>query len=121
MKLVYIAGPYTADSQAKVFANIQRAREVADMVIRFGAMPITPHFLSSGIEDAGNAQFWYDATLEVLRRCDALLALENWHESNGALNEIREAEEVIKIPTFFVKFRGIAGESLQDLEYWIKH
>lgn len=86
--LIYIAGPYTALTHCDIAANVQRAREVADAVARAGAFPVTPHLLGDGIEDAGDEAFWYEGTLEVMRRCDALVTVEGWHRSKGANTEI---------------------------------
>jgi hypothetical protein len=54
MKIVYIAGPYTAGTRCQVLANVQRAREVADRVARAGGFPVCPHLLGAGLEDAGD-------------------------------------------------------------------
>lgn len=91
MKLIYIAGPYTAPTVCERRRNVQAARDLADQVNRLhgaeGAFAITPHFVGDGIEDSGDAQFWYDGTMELMRRCDAVLLVDGWHESKGAQAE----------------------------------
>ncbi len=93
MKLIYIAGKYTAPSRCAIQANIQAAREAADAVARMGAFPVTPHLLGQGLEDAGDEQFWYDGTLELMLRCDAIFLVEGWDQSKGAREELTRAKE----------------------------
>ena len=110
MKLIYIAGAYTAPTRCGIAANVQRAREVADAVARLGAFPVTPHFFDSGIEDAGDAAFWYAGTLEVMRRCDALIVAPGSDESKGTSVEIAVMVTLGK-PVFL----GLSG-----LKEWIE-
>lgn len=94
MKLIYIAGPYSAPAAAARLRNVQEAREVADLINRvYGdlACAVVPHFLSAGIEDSLSPERWYAATLEVLRRCDAVVLTARWAESTGAREERAEA------------------------------
>jgi len=90
VKLVYIAGPYAAHNSIGVSGNIQRAREVADQVARLGFFPVTPHLLGVGLEDAGSTDFWYEGTLSLMRRCDAVV-LKNSEHSKGTANELADA------------------------------
>ncbi len=110
MKLIYIAGAYTAPTRCAIAANVQRAREVADAVARLGAFPVTPHLLGDGIEDAGDAAFWYAGTLEVMRRCDALIVVPGSDESKGTSTEIAVMVTMGK-PVFL---------GLPDLAGWIE-
>lgn len=93
MRLVYIAGPYTAATAIERTGNIHSARERAVDVVRVvpGIFPVVPHLLGAGWEDEGSAAFWYAATLEVMRRCDAVLVLPTWKASKGAVAEVEEA------------------------------
>lgn len=101
LKLVYIAGPYTAPTRCQVMANIQRAREVADRVARAGAFPVWPHPLGAGLEDAGDEAFWYAGTLELMRRCDAVVLVPGWEKSKGAQGEAGVAD-IRDMPLFCV-------------------
>lgn len=106
MKLIYIAGKYTAPSRCAIQANIQAAREAADQVARMGAFPVTPHLLGQGLEDAGDEQFWYDGTLALMLRCDAIYLVRGWDESKGAREFLARAKE--KGLPFFVSETGLA-------------
>lgn len=103
MKVIYIAGPYTAKTNWEVQQNINRAMEAGKLVAEMGAMPLIPHsntplpFL--GIQ---TPQFWYDGTMELLRRSDAILLIEGWENSRGAVTERKEAIRLGK-PGFYTK------------------
>jgi hypothetical protein len=110
--LVYVAGSYTASTRCQVMANVQRAREVAERVARARAFPITPHFLGDGIEDVGGAVFWYEGTLELMRRCDAVVVVPGSENSRGTRIEIATARGV-GLPVFFAERYSLScsGES----------
>lgn len=92
MKVIYIAGPYTAKTNWEIQQNINRAMEAGKLVAEMGAMPLIPHsntpLVFWGMKDP---QFWYDGTMELLRRSDAILLIEGWENSKGAQNEHTEA------------------------------
>ena len=88
VKLIYIAGPYRGD----VEGNICRAAEVAERVARAGFYPVTPHLLSPPhFEKLQGDEFWLSHTMELMRRCCAVLLMRNWHLSRGAIEEHKEA------------------------------
>lgn len=106
--LVYIAGPYTAPDALGVELNVRAAELVAYSVARLGAMPVCPHtnlrYMASDL-----AEFLYPATLEMMRRCDAVLLIEGWKRSRGAIGEHREAIR-LGLPTF---------DTLDGLRGWL--
>lgn len=93
VKLVYIAGPYSGADRGAVEANIRRAELLAIRVAELGAMPVCPHTNTShpAFEHAQPYQFWIEGTLELLRRCDAVLVTADWERSSGARGEVTEA------------------------------
>lgn len=94
LKLVYVAAPYTGKSHLDVEKNVLRARIIGAELAKKGFVPLIPHSNTAYMEfvpNCGDAQFWYDATLELLARCDAMIY---WgpEKSSGVRNEIAYAE-----------------------------
>lgn len=108
MKVVYIAGPYRGDNAWHVEKNIQAAEELAFEVTDIGAMPLCPHSMCRYWNGTRTDKFWLDGTLELMRRCDAVLLLRGWSSSAGSRAEKDEAER-LGMPVFFY---------LSDLKDW---
>ena len=53
--------------------------------------------------------FWLAGTLELLRRCDAVMLVEGWERSSGTLGEIAVAERTM--PVF---------KDLSELDLWLE-
>lgn len=95
MKLVYIAGPYLAGTAWDVEQNIRRAEDAAYMVLKCGAMPVCPHTNTRGyFQGVASDEQILKGTLELLRRCDAILLIEEWQSSAGSIGEQAEAERL---------------------------
>lgn len=100
MKLIYICGPYRAETRWEEECNVRRAETIGHMVAALGAYPIIPHSNTRPyFGDAQPAEFWLEGTLELMRRCDAVLLVGGWANSVGARAEKFEAEK-LKIPVF---------------------
>lgn len=100
MKVIYIAGPYRAENAWLVERNIRLAEEYGFAVAEAGAVPLVPHSMARFWNGTLTDQFWLDGTLELMRRCDAVLAVGNWPRSSGTRGEIAEAERLGK-PVFY--------------------
>jgi len=93
--IVYIAGPYTADSYRGVDFNIEIARKAAVFLARHRIAYICPHLNSAHFDTALPTipySYWTNMYLELLRRCDAILLVGYWRNSKGTQVEIAEAE-----------------------------
>lgn len=99
MQIVYIAGPFRAVTAWEIENNVRRAEEVGFLVAQAGAMPLIPHANTRFFHGHQTEQFWLDGTLELLRRCDALMLLPTWAQSSGARGEKAEAER-LGLPVF---------------------
>lgn len=103
MKLIYVAGPFRAPTLAAIQRNIDRARDVAVALASAGLMPVCVHTMEGlamhDIQQGDNGQFWVDGTLEIMRRCDAVVLVDGWQNSQGTLGEIEEARK-LGIPVY---------------------
>lgn len=109
--LVYTAGPFSAPTREGVEANIRAAVDLAVEVAKLGALPVCPHSSTADprFEHVQPYQFWLDGTLELLRRCDAVILTPDWQRSTGARAEVAEARR-IGMPVF---------SSLAELSAWL--
>jgi hypothetical protein len=106
LALVFVAGPYRAPSEREVVLNIQRAEELALRVWKSGAACLCSHKNTALFGGAAPDTVWLDGALEMLRRCDAVVCVDGWRNSEGAVGEVSLAKE-LGIPVFedFGEFR----------------
>lgn len=108
MRLVYIAGPFRASSQyidgQDMFAvqeNVMAAMKLGLEVARIPDLfPIIPHANTMFFTASAPDLVWLEGDKEILRRCDAVLMVADWHRSVGATAEHQLAEE-LEIPIFY--------------------
>lgn len=113
MKVVYIAGPFRGPTPWDVEQNIRRAEELALAVAEVGAMPLCPHTMTRYFDKQCNDSFWIEGTMELLRRCDAIIMTENWERSSGARGEYTEAQK-LNFPIFH-------EVRIDELEEWLRN
>lgn len=114
MRVVYVAGPFTAGDGWAIEQNIRRAEEVGYRVVELGASPLIPHTNTRFFSGTKTAEFWYEATLELLRRCDAMVTVEGWQDSKGTKRELAEAAER-GIPVFDIN----REDGLASFKRWL--
>jgi hypothetical protein len=105
MILVYIAGPFTAETSEQIEENINRAEELAREIIAQTdrVACLVPHSMGRnfhGPKAVGSAQYWYDATMTMASRCDACLMLRGWERSEGSVREMNMFDDE-DLPVFF--------------------
>jgi len=114
MVCIYVSGPYTwkkdSDYGGKlpeqvVKENIDRADEIGRILLNNGYIPFIPHTMMAGWEDEKGVpqDDVIEASLEWVRRCDALLFYdpEDRPKSDGAIKELKEARFANK-PIFYI-------------------
>ena len=117
MKVVYIAGKYRGATAWEVEQNIRAAEDVAARVWAAGLVALCPHANSRHMEGVTSDENFLAGTLELMRRCDAVVLVPNWRDSEGARAEVAEADR-LGLPVF-----GRAAEQnstwLIDLMWWL--
>lgn len=96
--LIYLAGKYSGD----VVENIEKARAVAVECWEKGYAVICPHLNTAHMELDCKCT-WEDylsGDFEMIRKCDAIVMLEGWTGSKGAVAEHKLAKE-INLPTYY--------------------
>lgn len=97
-RLVYVAGPYTADSAHEVFNNILRARVAAVELWRADRVPIVPHLNSAFMDGVVSYEKFIEGDLEILRAVakagGCVLLVGRWEKSKGCIVELEEAQRL---------------------------
>ena len=109
MNVVYIAGPFRAATPWGIKLNVDRAEALALEVWKLGAVALCPHAMTRHYQDAAPDDVWLAGMLELLGRCDAVLLVEGWQRSTGALEERLRALD-LGLPVF---------EHLHQLQAWL--
>lgn len=113
--LIYIAGPYTAETNAEIAENIHRAMMVGVEVAQLGGMPVIPHTNTPlPFLDVQTPEFWYRGTEALLLASDAVVFIDGWTSSAGAVREYKIAQDGGLEP--------FAGRNIEDgtLAEWIR-
>lgn len=103
LPVVYVAGPYRAGNRARVTLNIQSARAVGLLAIEKGWSALIPHANTGDLDLYAPTipdEFWLEATLELMRRSDAVVLVPGHEASSGTRAEIAEACR-LGIPVFY--------------------
>lgn len=96
MSIVYVAGPYTADTKERIQNNVESAASVAIELWRRGHVAICPHLNSAHFDSDENPpsyEVFANGYLDLLLRCDAIVVLKDYEKSRGTLAEIEMAEK----------------------------
>lgn len=100
MKVAYIAGPFRGATHWDVVQNVRHAERVALKYWKAGYAVICPHTNTANFEGAASDSVWLAGDLEIMRRCDFVIAMSTWERSSGARAEIALAKE-LGIPVIF--------------------
>lgn len=122
MKLVYIAGPFRGANSWEIERNIRRAEALALQVWRAGAACICPHTNTRFFQGAADDHVWLDGDLEIIKRCDAVVATSNWRNSQGARKEVALACNELHIPVFYASAEENDAGDFVDAAFraWVK-
>lgn len=115
--LIYVAGPFSGPTRARVERHIRDAVEYGLRVAHAGGMPVVPHANTShsDYEHAQSYEFWIVGTAKLMTRCDGVLLIPGWERSRGATGE-RELAIKIGLPVFDF---GVWADAETRLKTWI--
>lgn len=117
MRLVYIAGPFRARTAWDIEENVRHAERIGVEVARAGAMPVIPHANTRYFSGINDDQFWLDGTLEMLKRCDAIVLSPHWQRSAGSRGE-REHALTWPMPVFYAEEIVRLGKILLPVRFY---
>jgi len=89
-RILYIAGPYRADTINEIYDNIAEARKRMIWAWRNGWIPICPHTNSALIDGIIPDKSILQGYKEIVPLCDAILLGSwgiGWHKSVGSIEE----------------------------------
>jgi hypothetical protein len=120
--LVYIAGPFRAPTPWGVECNVREAEAAVAAMIEASAgmvVPIAPHMLFRYFDKLAPDTYFLEATLALLRKCDALYLLPGWERSSGTRGELQEANRlgliVSEYMTDILSRLGVAAAKLSGV------
>ena len=93
MKALYIAGPFRGAHAYEITQNVNRAEAVAIKVCRLGFLAVCPHTMYRNFQGAMPDSFWLAASMQLLKRCDGIVLINNWENSAGSCSEYAWADE----------------------------
>lgn len=99
MKVIYIAGPYRADTERGIVENIRKAEAVAIEVWKAGYVALCPHMNTRLFGGILPDEVWLKGAFELMQRCDAVVFVPGWEKSEGTLAEYDEAQR-LNMPVF---------------------
>ena len=118
--LIYIAGPFRADTAWAVECNVRMVERLGLAVAKCGGVPMIPHTMYRFFDGTLTEEFWLDATQQILNVCQAVVVVRDWAFSAGTIDEVLHAESTLDIPLFFAGETPPANrQSIKDLSAWI--
>ena len=98
-KIFYLAHPYTGNKRKNVESSIQITNELMDLgYVIFN--PLT-HSHPLDMAQTRDPKFWYDLDILFLKRFDGIIMCPGWVRSEGCLNELRVAKDIIREGVLF--------------------
>ncbi|MEW5804688.1 MAG: DUF1937 family protein [bacterium] len=87
MKVAYIAGPYRASTPHGIVKNIRAAEAVSLKYWQQGFAVICPHKNTALLDGVFSDTLWLEGGLTILSRCDTIIMMSGWENSEGARKE----------------------------------
>lgn len=95
--IIYLAGPIRPKGDQTIEGNLAVAKAAALELWGKGYAVICPHANTdlpyAEAEKLGSPEIWLNGDLEIIARCDAVIVMPNWEQSEGTKGEIVFAKE----------------------------
>jgi nucleoside 2-deoxyribosyltransferase len=91
VKVAYIAGPFRAQTYWGIVQNVRHAERIALKYWKLGYAVICPHTNTANFDGAipkEQDSVWLDGDIEIMKRCDVVIAMSTWQKSTGASAEV---------------------------------
>lgn len=98
-QLAYVSGPYRAPTAWRRHQNIENAKTIGLDLLMMGYAVHVPHANTAHMDGELPDACFLQADLTVLRRCDLVVLVPGWRESEGARAEVAEARR-LGIPVY---------------------
>lgn len=92
--MIYIAGPYSADSAWQREKNIRAAEEACCALWKAGIAAICVHTMSRYFYGEVPEDIAVGIDNEILELCDGILLVGDWEKSKGTLGELDLAQSL---------------------------
>jgi hypothetical protein len=95
VNLVYVAGPYRAETHYIVKQNIRKAEDIGVLLWAYGWVPIVPHLNTEFMNGAYGLPdwVWLKGDLAIVKACKFIVVEGMWRYSDGTIGEIECAKE----------------------------
>ena len=110
MKVVFIAGAYSAPTEWGVIQNIRASEDAAIQIWNMGAAAMCSNKNQAHLGGTAPSGVWLEGNLEFVRRSDAVFCVAGWDKSSGARAEV-EAAKKASIPVF---------EQMAEVRAWLE-
>jgi len=92
--VAFVCGPYRAGYGLSVLENIRNAEAVAIELWRKGYVAFCPHKNTAHFDGILPDGAWLAGDMTMLARCDMLVTVPGWEQSEGARAEVEWARSV---------------------------
>ncbi len=119
--IVYLAAPYSGDSEEIMRERVRKVTQVAGQLIDVGYYVFSPLTYTERLADTGHQPpvGWYEFDLAFLQKCGAIavLQLDGWLQSHGVTLEVQTFRALRSAPPIEVMLRE-NEDPVKEMDKW---